>query len=107
MAGYDLEERTFRFARAFRKCAENVKWKPVQWSDVNQLLRSSGSVAANYTEANNTVSKADFLYRIRLAKKEATESKLWLRLLIEITSESDLRDTLAKLPKESDELIPS
>ncbi len=105
MAGYDLEERTFRFALAFRKCAENVKWKPVQWSDVNQLLRSSGSVAANYTEANNAVSKADFLYRIRLSKKEATESKLWLRLLIETTSQNDLGETLANLHKECDELI--
>ncbi len=105
MSEFDLEERTFQFALAIRKCAADVKWQPVQWTDVNQLLRSSGSVAANYVEANNAVSKADFLYRISVSKKEATESKLWLRLLAETASSENLVQTLRALYKECDELV--
>jgi four helix bundle protein len=100
---YDLEERTFQFALAVRTCIAGSKWSRAQWADVDQLLRSSGSVAANYTEANNAVSKPDFLFRIRLAKKEASESKLWLRLL-GVTSENEsIKSTLRTLFKESDE----
>jgi four helix bundle protein len=49
--------------------------------DVRQLVRSSGSVAANYIEANEALSKKDFRMRIKIARKEAKESALWLRLL--------------------------
>ena len=44
---YDLEERTFQFALAVRSCIAGSKWTRVQWTDVDQLLRSSGSIAAN------------------------------------------------------------
>lgn len=101
---YDLEERAFQYALAVRACIAGTKWSRVQWSDVDQLLRSSGSVAANYTEANNAVSKPDFLFRIRLAKKEACESKLWLRLLGATTENDHTKSTLRVLFKESDEL---
>ncbi len=100
---YDLEERTFRFALEVRRSIANHKWTREQWTDVDQLLRSSGSVAANYIEANNAVSKRDFLLRIRISKKEASESRLWLRLPGETTSGSDLKQTLRHLYKESDE----
>lgn len=101
---FDLEERTFRFALAVRHCVSDFRSSRSQWTDVDQLLRSSGSVAANYTEANNAVSKPDFLHRIRIAKKEASETKLWLRLLGETTKEETLKTILRPLFKESDEL---
>jgi four helix bundle protein len=101
---YDLEERTFRFALAVRHCISEFKWSRAQWTDVDQLLRSSGSVAANYTEANNAVSKPDFLFRIRIAKKEASETKLWLRLLGETSKDEALKQILRPRFKESDEL---
>ena len=101
---YDLEERTFQFALLVRECISNTKWSRVQWSDVDQLLRSSGSVAANYIEANNAVSKPDFLFRIRIAKKEASESKLWLRLLGATSKDEQAKVDLRGLFKESDEL---
>jgi four helix bundle protein len=44
-------------------------------------MDSSGSVGANYIEANEALSNKDFMYRIRISKKEAKESKYWLRLL--------------------------
>ena len=102
--GYDLEERTFQFALAGRTCISGSKWTRVQWSDVDQVLRSSGSVAANYTEANNAVSKPDFLLRIRISKKEASETKLWLRLLGATSPDETTKTTLRALFKEADEL---
>ena len=101
---YDLEERTFQFALAVRSCISASQWTRTQWSDCDQLLRSSGSVAANYIEANNAVSKPDFIFRIRIAKKEASESKLWLRLLGETSENESTQAALRALFKESDEL---
>ncbi|GAA5124226.1 four helix bundle protein [Luteolibacter yonseiensis] len=103
-AVYDLEERTFKFALDIRRCVGGTKWSREQWTDVDQLLRSSGSVAANYIEANNAVSKSDFLFRIRLSKKEASECRLWLRLLGETSDQESLKQSLRTLYKESDEL---
>lgn len=77
---YDLEERTFVFARNVR---DYVKDLPRTISNIEygkQLVRSSGSVAANYIEANESLSKKDFKMRVRICKKEAKESRLWLNL---------------------------
>ncbi len=101
---YDLEERSFQFALAVRSCLAEGRWNREQWTDVDQLLRSSGSVAANYIEANNAVSKPDFLLRLRIAKKEASESCLWLRLLAATTKAAPVQLALRNLHKECDEL---
>jgi four helix bundle protein len=101
---FDLEERTFRFALDVRHCISAHRWTRAQWSDLKQLLRSSGSVAANYVEANNAASRPDFIYRIGVSKKEAVESRLWLRLLGATTSAGPQLDSLRPLYKESDEL---
>jgi four helix bundle protein len=101
---YDLEERTYQFALRVRVCISGSKWTRGQWTDVDQVLRSSGSVAANHIEANNAVSKPDFMFRIRLAKKEASECRLWLRLLGETTTGETLKQNLGNLHKEADEL---
>ena len=77
---YDLEERTFQFAR---KCRDFVKKMPRTITNIEygkQLTRSSGSQAANYIEANESLSKKDFVHRIKICRKEAKESRLWLRL---------------------------
>jgi len=78
---YHLEERTYQFALDVLLFLKDRKWDPVSWPDVRQLLRSSGSVAANYVEAIEGISIDDSLYRYRISKKEARESGLWLRLL--------------------------
>ena len=49
--------------------------------DVRQLVRASGSVAANWIEADEALSKKDFLMRVKICRKEAKESRLFLRLL--------------------------
>ena len=78
---YDLEERTFVFAANVRTCVEKLTKTNSNIEDSKQLIRSSGSVAANYIEANESVSKKDFIYRIKICRKEAKESRLFLRLL--------------------------
>lgn len=78
---YELEGRTYDFALRTRELLKSLNWPPISWSDVQQLLRSSGSVAANFVEAAEALSSDDFLYRLRICKKEAKESGLWLRLL--------------------------
>lgn len=101
---FDLEERTFRFALGVRKLVKAHAWRMEQRTDVTQLLRSSGSVAANYAEANNPVSSSDFSHRLKITKKEAAESRLWLRLLGE-TSDDSRKDTLRDLYREADALV--
>jgi len=102
---FDLEERTFQFALSTRQCIASRTWSRAQWRDIDQILRSSGSVAANYVEADNAVSKPDFFYRIRVAKKECVETRLWLRLLGATTDDESIKETLRILYRESDELI--
>jgi len=102
---YNLEERTFQFALSIRECVSANKWTRAQWTDIDQMLRASGSVAANYVEANNAVSKGDFLFWIKVSKKEASECRLWLRLLGASSSAEPLKETIRQLYRECDELV--
>ena len=77
----DLVERTFRFAETVRRFINRLPSTPSNWADGKQVIRSSGSVAANYLEAQEGLSRKDFFYRIKISRKEARESGLWLRLL--------------------------
>jgi len=71
---------------------------------IRQLLRSSASIGANYIEANESLSKKDFLMRIKICRKEAKESCYWLRL-VEVGSNRELERERADLTKESSELM--
>ncbi len=76
-----LEERTLLFAQDVRHLLKRLPKHYWLHEDVQQLIRSSGSVAANYIEANESIGKNDFKMRLRICLKEAKESRLWLRLL--------------------------
>ncbi|MCL6265150.1 four helix bundle protein [Flagellimonas myxillae] len=78
---YDLEERTFKFAKACRKFVKSLNQTIGNVEDGKQLIRSSGSVGANYIEANEKLGDKDFYFRLKIARKEAKESGFWLRLL--------------------------
>jgi four helix bundle protein len=78
---YDLEERTFNFARDVREFVKGLKPTIGNIEDSRQLVRASGSVGANYIEANESLSKKDFLMRAKICKKESKESRYWLRLV--------------------------
>ncbi|WP_350292698.1 four helix bundle protein [uncultured Croceitalea sp.] len=78
---YDLEERTYLFAKSCRLLIKKLPSTISNIEDGKQLVRSSGSVGANYIEANEKVGDKDFKYRLKIARKEAKESRYWLRLL--------------------------
>jgi four helix bundle protein len=78
---YDLEERTFAFAHRVRLFLKQLPRTSANSEDRQQLIRASGSVGANYLEANDALGKKDFLMRIRISRKEAKESCYWPRLL--------------------------
>lgn len=78
---YDLDERTEKFAISVRSFLKTIMKSRSNIEDGKQLIRSSASVAANYIEASEALSRKDFLYRIKISRKEAKESALFLRLL--------------------------
>jgi len=78
---YDLEDRTFEFAKRVRAFVRKVHKDIPNIEDARQVVRSSGSVGANYIEANEALSKKDFLMRAKICRKEAKESRFWLRLI--------------------------
>lgn len=100
---YDLEERTFQFAKDTRVFVKDLPKTISNYEDVKQVVRSSGSVGANYIEANEKLSEKDFDYRIKICRKEAKETIYWLRL-IKDTNDSMNRETIVKLINEADEL---
>lgn len=101
---YDLEERSYALAQAVRSWVKRLPRTVCNLEDVRQLARSSGSVGANYIEANESLGKKDFKMRIRICRKEAKETRYWLRL-IDIQQQNDLRDARDALIGECTELI--
>src|SRR6476660_7817535 len=94
----DLEDRTFRFAESVRAFVKQLPKTLANTEDVRQLVRASGSVAANWIEADEALSKKDFLMRVKICRKEAKESRLFLRLLDAgvANNTASCRDGLAK-----------
>ena len=76
----DLVKRTFEFALKVRRFVDQLPKGVSNYEDAKQVVRSSGSVAANYLEAQEGLSRKDFFYRIKICRKEARETGLWLRL---------------------------
>jgi four helix bundle protein len=100
---YDLEDRTFRFAEAVRAFARKLPRTLSNIEDVKQLVRASGSVGSNYIEANEALSKKDFIMRTKICRKEAKESRFFLRLLF-TADKKELEPTRAALIQEAAEL---
>ena len=101
---YDLEDRTLEFARAVRKFVKQLPKHTANYEDSKQVIRSSDSVGANYIEANEALSKKDFIMRIKICRKEAKESRYWLRLIDTGTSKT-LTEKCHRLARESQELM--
>lgn len=77
---YDLEERCLRFAKRVNVYVNKLLKTISNIENGRQLVRSAGSIGANYIEANESLSKKDFLMRVKISKKEARESEFWLEL---------------------------
>jgi four helix bundle protein len=84
---YDLEERTFQFAKNIRLFVKKLPKDIANLEYGKQLVDASGSVGANYIEANEALSKKDFVMRIKICRKEGKESAYWLRLIVETNDE--------------------
>lgn len=84
---FDLEERTFLFAKECRLYIRLLPKTTSNIEDSKQLIRSSGSIGANYIEANEKLGEKDLAFRLKIARKEAKESKYWIRLLHELNPE--------------------
>ena len=97
---YDLEQRTFQFAKMTREFVRKLPKSTGNIEDGKQVVRSSGSIGANYIEANEALSRKDFLMRIKISRKEAKESRYWLRLI-------DTNDNEALDKKRNDLIIES
>ena len=77
---YDLEERTLKFAKRVIGFAKTLPKTMANMEMAKQVIRSSASVGANYIEANEALSKKDFVMRIKICRKESKESVYWLRI---------------------------
>lgn len=78
---YDLEERTAKFGEDLIIFCKKLKMDSISNPIINQIIRSSTSIGANYCEANGASSRTDFRNKIYICKKEAQETKHWLRML--------------------------
>jgi four helix bundle protein len=99
---YDLEERTLDFAKRVRDYVNKLPKTTTNNEFGRQLVRSAGSVGANYIEANESLGKKDFLMRIKISRKEAKESRYWLELT---EFKNEQKEEKELLIKESTELM--
>ena len=100
---YDLEERTARFGENVIEFAMKLPKNEINRSLISQIIRSSTSIGANYVEADGCESKKDFKYKIALCKKEAKETRHWLRMIAK--ANLDKKEGCRKLWKEAQELV--
>ncbi len=99
---FNLEERTAKFGEDIIKFAKKIPRNTITISIINQLIKAGTSVGANYCEADGAESKKDFEHKIAICKKEAKETKHWLRMVA--TAVSELKEESRTLWKEAQEL---
>ena len=99
---FDLEERTARFGEAIIRFAKNIPQNPVNNRLIEQLVGAGTSVGANYCEADDGVSRKDFKNKIGTCRKEARETKFFLRMVA--TAEPSLQPEARNLWQEAKEL---
>lgn len=99
---YDLEERTAQFGESVIVFAKELEKGEINRVLISQIVRSATSIGANYMEADGAESKKDFQHKIALCKKEAKETKHWLRMIA--TANPNKLDLSRTLSKEAQEL---
>jgi four helix bundle protein len=100
---YDLEERTLEFGKRIIRMCKVIPKSTINNVLVNQVMRSGTSIGANYREANETETKKDFCFRMRICRKEAKETIYWLNLIIEANPE--ITERIKPLIQETQELV--
>ena len=81
-ARFDLEERTAKFGADSVRFARTIPDTPIARPLVSQLVRAATSVGANQCEADDAETRKDFLHKLGICKKEAHETKHWLRMVV-------------------------
>jgi len=99
---YDLEERTARFGEAIIRFAGKLPRNAITAPLIAQLVKSGTSIGANYSEADDAESGQDFKHKISISKKEARETKHWLRMLSTAAPEHEVE--IKRLWQEAKEL---
>lgn len=99
---FDLEDRTLDFAKRVVRMCKELPTNTVNDKLIDQVIRSAGSVGANYREANDALGTKDFLMRLKISRKEAKETHFWLELIIE--ANPSLKKRIESLFQESLEL---
>jgi four helix bundle protein len=99
---FDLEDRTLDFAKRVVRMCKELPTNTVNDKLIDQVIRSAGSVGANYREANDALGTKDFLMRLKISRKEAKETHFWLELIIE--ANPNLKKRIESLFQESLEL---
>ena len=102
--GAELEERCLRLALDVAIFCRSLKKDYILFEYCAQLIRAASSVGANYIEANESLSKKDFLNRAKICRKEAKETRLWLRLVY-ISNDNAVKQKRIELLNETDELL--
>ena len=100
---YDLEERTLEYGKRVIRLVKELPKNTVNYDLSHQFVRSGTSLGANYREANETETKKDFCYRMRVCRKEGKETVYWLKLIIEANPE--LTHRIDPLLQETIELV--
>ncbi len=99
---YDLEERASLFATRVVMFLSNLPKTPANLEITKQVIRSSAAIGANYIEANESLGKKDFAMRLKIARKEAKETRYWLRL---VESKDISEENRSALISEATELL--
>jgi four helix bundle protein len=99
---YDREKRTVVFAELSRAFVKRLPRTISNVEDARQFIRASGSIGANYIEANEAIGKKDFVRKIKICRREAKESRYWLRLL---DVDGQLAEERQQLSSEATELM--
>lgn len=100
---YDLEDRTLEFGKRIIRMCQALPKNTINFKLIDQIIRSGTSMGSNYREANETETKKDFKYRIRICRKEGKETIYWLHLIIEANPEFNKR--IMPLLQETIELV--
>jgi len=100
---YDLEDRTLEFGKRIIRMCQALPQNTINFKLIDQIIHSGTSMGSNYREANETETKKDFKYRIRICRKEGKETIYWLNLIIE--ANPDFKERIKPLLQETTELV--
>ena len=100
---YNLEERTSKFGESVIDFCKEINKNTITRPLISQFIRSGTSIGANYMEANAASSKKDFRHKIYICKKEAQETKHWIRMIKRALPKE--KSSIKDIEKECEELI--